>query len=45
MISLVPNLDFGVLIHENGVAEEDCQECYFEPGYSVIIKSYSKLKE
>lgn len=31
----VPHIDFAVLIHENGVADEDCQECYFEPGYSV----------
>lgn len=31
----IPYIDFAVFIHENGVAEEDCQECYFEPGYSV----------
>lgn len=28
-------LDFAVFIHENGVADEDCQECYFEPGYTI----------
>ena len=31
----IPHLDFAVLIHENGVADEDCQECYFEPGYNI----------
>lgn len=31
----VPHIDFAVLIHENGVEEEDCQECYFEPGFQV----------
>lgn len=31
----VPYIDFAVLINENGVEEEDCQECYFEPGYNV----------
>lgn len=31
----VPYIDFAVFIHENGVADEDCQECYFEPGYSI----------
>lgn len=31
----VPHVDFAVLIHENGVPDDDCQECYFDPGYSV----------
>lgn len=31
----IPHIDFAVFIHENGVADEDCQECYFEPGYQV----------
>lgn len=31
----VPHIDFAVFIHENGVADEDCQETYFEPGYSI----------
>ncbi|KAI3403168.2 hypothetical protein KGF56_004057 [Candida oxycetoniae] len=31
----IPYLDFAVLIHENGVAEEDCQECYFVPGFNI----------
>ncbi|CAK7901214.1 ureidoglycolate lyase [[Candida] anglica] len=31
----VPHIDFAVFIHENGVAEEDCQECYFDPGYKI----------
>ncbi|WPK24364.1 hypothetical protein PUMCH_001635 [Australozyma saopauloensis] len=34
----IPHIDFAVFIHENGVAEEDCQECYFEPGYSVAYE-------
>lgn len=31
----IPHIDFAVFIHENGVPEEDCEECYFEPGYTV----------
>ncbi|KAG5418864.1 hypothetical protein I9W82_003582 [Candida metapsilosis] len=31
----ISHLDFAVLIHENGVADEDCQECYFDPGYDI----------
>lgn len=31
----IPHIDFGVFIHENGVPQEDCQECSFEPGYSI----------
>lgn len=31
----VKHIDFAVLIHENGVNDEDCQECYFNPGYSI----------
>lgn len=34
----VPHIDFAVFIHENGVADEDCQECYFDPGYTVEYK-------
>ncbi|GEQ67033.1 hypothetical protein JCM33374_g696 [Metschnikowia sp. JCM 33374] len=30
-----PHIDFAVFIHENGVPEEDCEECYFEPGYNI----------
>ncbi|CAI5759495.1 unnamed protein product [Candida verbasci] len=37
-------LDFAVLIHENGVAEEDCQECYIKPGLNIeYTLSNSKL--
>lgn len=32
----IAHIDFAVFIYENGVADEDCQECYFEPGYSVV---------
>lgn len=31
----IPYIDFAVMIHENGVADEDTQECYFEPGYDI----------
>lgn len=41
MISLVDKLDFGVMIHENGIPDEDCQECYYNPGYDVIIGGFS----
>lgn len=34
----VPHIDFAVFIHENGVADEDVQECYFEPGYDIMYK-------
>lgn len=31
----VPFIDFAVFQYANGVPDEDCQECYFEPGYSI----------
>lgn len=31
----IEHLDFAVMMHENGVADDDCQECYFEPGYEI----------
>lgn len=31
----VPYIDFAVMIHENGVPDEDTQECYFDPGYDI----------
>lgn len=34
------HIDFAVFIHENGVADEDCQECYFKPGFSI---NYEKV--
>lgn len=40
----VPYIDFAVFIHENGVADEDCQECYFEPGYTVGYKVETTAK-
>lgn len=40
----VAHVDFAVLIHENGVADEDCQECYFEPGLGVVLRRHSSLK-
>lgn len=42
----VPHIDFAVLIHENGVPDEDCQECYFDPGFKVeynVDNANSKL--
>ena len=31
----VPHIDFAVLVHENGVPDEDCQECNLLPGVRV----------
>lgn len=31
----IAHIDFAVFIHENGVPDDDCEECYFEPGYTV----------
>lgn len=39
----IPHIDFAVFIHENGVADEDCQECYFEPGFTVAYGPQPKL--
>lgn len=30
-----PHVDFAVFIHENGVDNEDVEECYFEPGFNI----------
>lgn len=35
MVALNETVDFAVLIHENGVPDEDCQETYFDPGVSI----------
>jgi ureidoglycolate lyase len=35
----IPHIDFAVFQYENGVANDDCQECYFEPGYTISYKS------
>ncbi|ODV78156.1 ureidoglycolate hydrolase [Suhomyces tanzawaensis NRRL Y-17324] len=40
----VKHIDFAVLIHENGVADDDCQECYFEPGYQIKYATPSGSK-
>lgn len=37
MIALNGMIDFAVLIHENGVPEDDCQECYIEPGLKIVF--------
>ncbi|KAI5955200.1 hypothetical protein KGF54_001761 [Candida jiufengensis] len=40
----IPYLDFAVLIHENGVVDEDCQECYFDPGFNIEYQlDFTKL--
>ncbi|KAK6462659.1 putative ureidoglycolate hydrolase [Scheffersomyces coipomensis] len=41
----VPYIDFAVLIHENGVADEDCQECYFEPGFDVEYDNNNNISK
>mmetsp|Transcript_7082 Transcript_7082/g.7068 ORF Transcript_7082/g.7068 Transcript_7082/m.7068 type:complete len:220 (+) Transcript_7082:207-866(+) len=43
-----PYIDFAVFIHENGVDNEDVEECYFEPGFDIEYhredtKSMAKL--
>ncbi|QPG75554.1 hypothetical protein FOA43_002909 [Brettanomyces nanus] len=37
MVALGPgyHLDFAVLVHENGVPNEDCEEVLYEPGFHV----------
>lgn len=35
----IEHIDFAVFIHENGVPDEDCQECYFEPGYDIQYRN------
>lgn len=39
-----PYIDFAVLINENGVPDEDCQECYFDPGYTIEYQNPTKSK-
>lgn len=38
----ISKTDFAVLVHENGVADEDCQECGVS-GVSVVYKRDSRL--
>lgn len=40
----IPHIDFGVFIHENGVSDEDCQECSFDPGYAVKYNDPQEAK-
>jgi ureidoglycolate lyase len=35
MVVIDSTTDFAVLINENGVPEEDCQEVYYTPGFRV----------
>lgn len=35
MVALGDTCDFGVFINENGQGDEDCQETYFKPGFTV----------
>lgn len=39
----VEHIDFAVMMHESGIADYDCQECYFEPGYKVEYQKKPKL--
>lgn len=41
--STVPYIDFAVFQYENGVPNDDCQECYFEPGFDVSYTATGKL--
>lgn len=40
----IAHIDFAVFIHENGVPDEDCQECYFEPGYAISYQDPASSK-
>lgn len=40
----VPYIDYAVFIHENGVEDEDVQECYFEPGFQIVYKNPTPAK-
>ena len=44
MVALGSTLDFAVLINENGVSEEDCQEVYLNPGMRVRYTPENKSK-
>jgi ureidoglycolate lyase len=37
MVALNETVDFAVLIHENGVPDEDCQEVYVNPAFKVDV--------
>lgn len=37
MVSLVDSLDFAVLVSENGVQDEDCQERFYRPGFRIVF--------
>ncbi|KAK9376585.1 ureidoglycolate hydrolase [Lipomyces chichibuensis] len=39
MVSLKEVIDFAVLIHENGVADEDCQEVHINPRVPIAFMS------
>ncbi|KAK9238138.1 ureidoglycolate hydrolase [Lipomyces kononenkoae] len=43
MVALKEVIDFAVLIHENGVADEDCQEVYINPKVPISFISPSSL--
>ncbi|ODV61809.1 ureidoglycolate hydrolase [Ascoidea rubescens DSM 1968] len=36
------HIDFAVLIHENGIPNDDCQEVYFESGFKISFKNFIK---
>lgn len=40
----VPHIDFAVMIHENGVPNEDCQECALEPHMNIEYVDPSAAK-
>ncbi|KAK9371171.1 ureidoglycolate hydrolase [Lipomyces kononenkoae] len=43
MVTLQEVVDFAVLIHENGLADEDCQEVYINPKVPISFSSSSSL--
>ncbi|GMM36774.1 ureidoglycolate hydrolase [Saccharomycopsis crataegensis] len=46
-VSVKPHdfLDFQVLISENDVDDDDCQECYFEPGFVLSMEGSEIIKD
>ncbi|KAK9469332.1 ureidoglycolate hydrolase [Lipomyces arxii] len=45
MVSLKEVIDFAVLINENGVADEDCQEVYINPRLPIIFSTNRSTSE
>ncbi|KAK9460273.1 ureidoglycolate hydrolase [Lipomyces oligophaga] len=42
MVSLKEVIDFAVLIHENGISDEDCQEVYTNPRIPILFRTQAE---